>query len=200
MPVDGTLAPTSKGARGLRWRASLAVLALSMAAPAATATSEIDGAILSPGAETSLRSAPSEGALAPETGKILREIGKQAIDQPAHVLIAAAPIWLSRHLVGVPWYGWAAAPLLAYREWRQWPSSRWWDPPLDWAFLTIGAVLATWSRGEAPVLRLVRRALLQCSNRIRIPAMTSRMPVTSVRLGRSWNRKIDAAKVNTSSI
>ena len=21
---------------------------------------------------------------------------------------------------------------------------RWWDPPLDWAFLTLGAVAATW--------------------------------------------------------
>jgi hypothetical protein len=30
--------------------------------------------------------------------------------------------------------------------------------------------------------------------------MTSRIPVTSVQLGHSWNRNIEAAKVNTSSI
>jgi hypothetical protein len=78
--------------------------------------------------------------------KVLKEVGKQAIDQPGHFLIAAAPIWASRCLVGVPWYGWVAAPLLAYREWLQWPSNRWWDPPLDWAFLSLGAVVATFRR------------------------------------------------------
>jgi hypothetical protein len=24
------------------------------------------------------------------------------------------------------------------REWWQWPSSRWWDPPLDWAIFALG--------------------------------------------------------------
>ena len=80
------------------------------------------------------------------TSRILEEVGKQAIDQPGHFLIGAAPIWASRYLVGVPWFGWIAAPILAYREWLQWPSRRWWDPPLDWAFLTLGAVAATRSR------------------------------------------------------
>ena len=78
--------------------------------------------------------------------KILREVGKQTVDQAGHFLIGAAPIWASRHLVGVPWYGWVIAPLLAYREWLQWPSNRWWDPPLDWAFLSLGAVVATCRR------------------------------------------------------
>jgi hypothetical protein len=80
------------------------------------------------------------------TSRMLKEIGKQAIDQPGHFLIGAGPIWISRYLVGVPWFGWVAAPILAYREWLQWPSKRWWDPPLDWASLTLGAVAATWSR------------------------------------------------------
>jgi hypothetical protein len=208
MPAHGTLARKSKGSRRLRWPALLAVLVLSFSAPVTTATPAVEGAILAAGAETMLRPGPADGTVAPRAGRVLKEIGKQAIDQPAHVLIAAAPIWLSRHLVGVPWFGWAAAPLLAYREWLQWPSKRWWDPPLDWAFLTIGMVMATWSRGLARLVlslpqsigQALRASAPQCSSRIRIPAMTSRIPVTSVRLGRSWNRKIDATKVNTSSI
>lgn len=79
-------------------------------------------------------------------GRILKEVGKQAIEQPGHFLIGGAPIWAARCLVGVPWLGWAAAPVIVYREWLQWPSNRWWDPPLDWAFFTLGAVTATWSR------------------------------------------------------
>jgi hypothetical protein len=86
------------------------------------------------------------GAVEWTTSRILREVGKQAVDQPGHFLIGAAPIWASRCLVGVPWFGWVTTPILAYREWLQWPSNRWWDPPLDWAFLTLGAVAATWSR------------------------------------------------------
>ena len=78
---------------------------------------------------------------------LLAELLKQAIDQPGHLLIAGLPIVLSRYLTGVPWYGWPVIPLLAYREWLQWPSNRWWDPPLDWAFLALGVVLATWAIG-----------------------------------------------------
>ena len=77
---------------------------------------------------------------------MLKEVSKQTVDQPGHFLIGAAPIWASRYLVGVPWFGWVTAPILAYREWLQWPSNRWWDPPLDWAFLMLGAVSATWGR------------------------------------------------------
>lgn len=78
---------------------------------------------------------------------LLAELLKQAIDQPGHLLIAGLPIVLSRFLTGVPWYGWPVIPLLAYREWLQWPSNRWWDPPLDWAFLALGVILATWAIG-----------------------------------------------------
>jgi hypothetical protein len=147
MPAHRTSTRKSTASRRLRWPVLLSVLALSFSAPATTATSEVAGEIPSIGAETILRP------------KVLKEIGKQAIDQPAHFLIAAAPIWLSRHLVGVPWYGWAVAPLLAYREWLQWPSNRWWDPPLDWAVLTIGLVVATWSRGPAPTVLSVSRRI-----------------------------------------
>jgi hypothetical protein len=84
--------------------------------------------------------------LSPDRRKVLAEVGKQVVEQPLHFMMAAAPILLSRGLAGVPWYGWAATPLLAWREWSQWPSKRWWDPPLDWAFLTLGVVTATWRR------------------------------------------------------
>ena len=167
------------------------------------------------------------GAIGWTTSRILKEVGKQAIDQPGHFLIGAAPIWASRYLVGVPWFGWVAAPILAYREWLQWPSNRWWDPPLDWAFLTLGAVAATWSRRLGMASRSVsqpsgdawrrdsrsaagclsaheeragRRLRAQCSSNSRMPPITSRMPITSVRIGRSWKKKTAAAKVNTSSI
>lgn len=97
------------------------------------------------------RAAPALGELiSPETLTLLEEVGKQTLEQPLHVLMAAAPICLSRHLTRVPWYGWAITPLLAYREWSQWPSKRWWDPPLDWAFLTLGVVVATWRRRGRP--------------------------------------------------
>jgi hypothetical protein len=162
MPTHATPARRSKGTRRLRWPALLSALALSFSAPVTRATTEVEGAMLPIGAATMLPPILTERPIAPGAGKILKEIAKQAIEQPAHFLIAAAPVWLSRHLVGVPWYGWAAAPLLAYREWLQWPSNRWWDPPLDWAFLTIGLVAATWSRGPVhlwtSLLRPVRQA------------------------------------------
>jgi hypothetical protein len=85
--------------------------------------------------------------LGPTLRALLKELLKQAIEQPGHFLIAALPIWLSRRLSGVPWYGWPVIPLLAYREWLQWPSNRWWDPPLDWACLALGVVVATWALG-----------------------------------------------------
>jgi hypothetical protein len=82
--------------------------------------------------------------------RVLKEVTKQAVEQPLHFLMAAAPIYVSRTLTGVPLYGWAITPWLAYREWSQWPSRRWWDPPLDWAFMALGAVVATWRRRQTP--------------------------------------------------
>jgi hypothetical protein len=108
--------------------------------------SSVDGASVAIVPERMLRASRGDRTVTWTTARILKEVGKQAIDQPGHLLIGAAPIWASRHLVGVPWLGWVAAPILAYREWLQWPSNRWWDPPLDWAFFTLGAVAATCSR------------------------------------------------------
>jgi hypothetical protein len=82
---------------------------------------------------------------------VVREAVKQAYEQPLHFLMAAGPIWLSRYLTAVPWYGWSIIPALAYREWRQWPSNRWWDPFLDAAFQILGVIGATW-RGEPGAL------------------------------------------------
>jgi hypothetical protein len=106
--------------------------------------SSVDAATIALSPDTILRSNPAGDALEAQAGKILKEVGKQTIDQAGHFLVGAAPIWASRYLVGVPWYGWVVAPLLAYREWLQWPSNRWWDPPLDWAFLSLGLIVATW--------------------------------------------------------
>jgi hypothetical protein len=81
---------------------------------------------------------------------LLAEVVKQAAEQPLHFAMSAGPIWLSRCLTAVPWYGWVVVPALAYREWRQWPSKRWWDPALDAAFLMLGVLAATWSQRAVP--------------------------------------------------
>jgi hypothetical protein len=88
---------------------------------------------------------------------LLAEVMKQAAEQPLHFVMSAGPIWLSRYLTAVPWYGWAMVPALAYREWRQWPSKRWWDPLLDAAFLVLGALTATWSAQPPLPFELLRR-------------------------------------------
>jgi hypothetical protein len=141
-----------------------------------------DGGTVAIGIRATLHAGLVDGRHTAVSSKVLKEIGKQAIDQPGHFLIAAAPIWASRWLVGVPWYGWVAAPLLAYREWLQWPSNRWWDPPLDWIFLSSGAVVATFRRRRAhrlphglqPLGRLLARGLwfLLATGRRTKPAAT----------------------------
>jgi hypothetical protein len=127
--------------------------------------SVINASAVAIGAKIALQPGLVDGTRMLPPRKVLKEVGKQAIDQPGHFLIGAVPIWASRCLVGVPWYGWVAAPLLAYREWLQWPSNRWWDPPLDWIFLSLGAVVATFRRrhplpdGPQPLRRGVARGL-----------------------------------------
>jgi hypothetical protein len=99
---------------------------------------------------------------------VLAEAVKQAAEQPLHFAVSAAPIWLSRCLTAVPWYGWAVVPALAYREWRQWPSQRWWDPALDAGFLVLGVVVATWSRtvpGSSALAALRRQRWRAASRR-----------------------------------
>ena len=127
----------------------------------------LDAAPGAPGTHFAVASGPMPPTAAADGGvrwparRILKEVGKQAVDQPGHFLISAAPIWASRYLVGVPWFGWVAAPVLAYREWLQWPSNRWWDPPLDWGFLTLGALAATWRRRPGQRLAGALAALRQ---------------------------------------
>ncbi len=90
---------------------------------------------------------------------LVLEVAKQAAEQPLHFLMSAAPIWVSRCATTVPWYGWAIMPALAYREWRQWPSKRWWDPVLDAAFLTLGLIATTWPvQTRLPLVWRRRRA------------------------------------------
>ena len=96
-----------------------------------------------PGPITGAAAAFAHGPSAPHHG-MLAEVLKQTAEQPLHFAMSAGPIWLSRCLTAVPWYGWAVVPALAYREWRQWPSKRWWDPALDATFLVLGVLWATW--------------------------------------------------------
>ncbi len=92
---------------------------------------------------------------------VLGELVKQAIDQPLHVLMTFASVWgmagLSHYLSvwlqsgSLSVAGSTAAGVLvtvvwnALREYEQWPSSRWWDPPLDWTFEAAGIALGAWT-------------------------------------------------------
>ena len=121
---------------------------------------------------------------------LLAEVVKQAAEQPLHFVMSAGPIWLSRCLTAVPWYGWAAVPALAYREWRQWPSKRWWDPALDAAFLVLGVIAATWS-GRPPCPAPSRRAAM-------IPpaaAGRARLFLTERDLSEAWPQERRAASL-----
>lgn len=83
----------------------------------------------------------------------LKELAKQCIDQPLHVLMAVAsvwviggllvlahvPVWLAAAVAGVITAAW-----MAYREYKQWPSERWYDPILDWTFEAGGLALGLW--------------------------------------------------------
>jgi len=85
---------------------------------------------------------------------VLGEVVRQVVDQPLHIVMAVASVWaigyplvtlgglsvvLSAIISGVLTAAW-----MAHREWRQWPSSRWWDPPLDWLFEAGGLALGLW--------------------------------------------------------
>lgn len=67
-----------------------------------------------------------------------REIVKQLIDQPLHILMGIVSVCVLSSLMGV-WFGVGfTVAWIAAREYNQWPSSRWWDPPLDWFFEAVG--------------------------------------------------------------
>jgi hypothetical protein len=158
--------------------AALGMVALPMAATLAhqvTMTGESTG-------EAHDLSAGSPGETRRERA-LVREVVKQSIEQPLHFLMAAGPIWLSRCLTAVPWYGWSMVPALAYREWRQWPSNRWWDPLLDATFLILGVIGATWRAG--PVPRRLRARWLPRPGRAQAaevaPASVIRGPVSAER-------------------
>ncbi len=89
-----------------------------------------------------------------EHGKVAKEIVKQAIDQPLHILMAVASVWLIGWLLTLTGLGVVLSVVIsgvltgawmAYREYRQWPSNRWWDPVLDWLFEAGGLALGIWS-------------------------------------------------------
>lgn len=83
----------------------------------------------------------------------MKEIGKQLVDQSLHVLIAAASVWIIgwplQHVVDIVVSVFAAGVLtfawIAYREVKQWPSDRWYDPPLDGVFWAVGLGLGCWT-------------------------------------------------------
>ena len=85
-------------------------------------------------------------------GALLRELRKQAVDQPLHLAWAfatALPLALlvglgSRHRSRWAALGWFTVSTVAIvvREVLQWPSSRPWDPWLDWSFFALGYGLA----------------------------------------------------------
>jgi len=88
---------------------------------------------------------------------VLGELVKQAIDQPLHVLMNVASVWIIAaifHVLGTE--SWLSLPPVVagfsitlgwnvFREYDQWPSSRWWDPPLDWFFEALGIGLGAWT-------------------------------------------------------
>ena len=86
---------------------------------------------------------------------VLGELVKQAIDQPLHVLMTFASVWAISAFTYWATPAEVAASTVAgvlgtafwniAREYSQWPSSRWWDPPLDWVFEAIGIGLGAWT-------------------------------------------------------
>jgi hypothetical protein len=140
MSAQRELAPPLGRTTWIGWCVPVLAAILLLAAPAEPIVSRAPAGLL-----------PSLALTLPSP-RVLAEIGKQALEQPLHFAMAAAPVCLSRSLVGVPWYGWAITPLLVWREWSQWPSQRWWDPPLDWAFMALGLVVASWRRGRRAVV------------------------------------------------
>lgn len=83
-----------------------------------------------------------------------KEIRKQLIDQPLHMLWSGVSVGLVVWSVraGLPpalsifcvLVGVVSVAAIVLREYDQWPSSRWWDPPLDWLCFAIGGGLGGW--------------------------------------------------------
>ena len=73
-----------------------------------------------------------------------QEIGMQAIEQPAHFLMTYVPTFIACIVGGKTGVGIVAATaaFFFYREGRQYPSSRWYDPWLDGCVGAAGIINA----------------------------------------------------------
>ncbi len=95
-----------------------------------------------------------------ERRPVLGEIVKQLIDQPLHILMTLGSVlgaagvlhFGSAALVSTLGVAWSAVGGVLVtviwnvaREADQWPSKRWWDPPMDWFFEALGTGLGAWA-------------------------------------------------------
>ena len=73
-----------------------------------------------------------------------QEIGMQLIEQPGHYLITYLPCFVACLIGGATGVGIVAATaaIFFYREGRQYPSSRWYDPWLDGCVGAAGLITA----------------------------------------------------------
>ena len=70
---------------------------------------------------------------------------KQLGDQSLHLVIGACLVYALATISQNVWIG--AVIVIAgwiIREVRQWPSVRWYDPPIDWLFEALGVGLGVW--------------------------------------------------------
>ena len=74
---------------------------------ASVVRADVNGETVANGRQLTLEPGSVDGTRTLLPSKVLKEVGKQAIDQPGHFLIAAVPIWASRCLVGraLVWLG-----------------------------------------------------------------------------------------------
>ena len=97
-----------------------------------------------------------------ERSPVWGEVVKQLIDQPLHILMTLgsvlgaaalvhfAAVWLPATSAISLWLSTAFGVLVTVawnvaREMSQWPSKRWWDPPMDWFFEAVGIGLGAWA-------------------------------------------------------
>ena len=68
----------------------------------------------------------------------LKEWQRQAITQPFHVIATYYGMWLFNLVFTMQLSAVLVVMLVIYREAKQFPSSRWFDPPLDIIFQLLG--------------------------------------------------------------
>lgn len=74
----------------------------------------------------------------------LVEWQRQVIDQFLHVSVGASAVWFFAKWMALSVAVLVVAAVWVYREIDQWPSTRWYDPPLDWFFEFVGLALGYW--------------------------------------------------------